>query len=72
MYKGANRNMQRGGIMTVAGVVAGPTGQEPLLPTNDHARLAEARSLARVRRSFEIQQEISRRLVKGESVVSTN
>lgn len=68
MYKGANRNMQRAGIKTTAGVATGPSGQEPLLPTNDQARMAEAHRLARVRRSFEIQQEISRRLANGESV----
>lgn len=61
MYKNASRNSQRVSIKLAAGLrVPGSKGRGPRRSTVEQARIAAEERLARIRRAFELEQEIAR------------
>lgn len=68
MRKGAARNMQRISLKVVAGMAPPQNRDVQLAPVYKQVRALELRRLARVRYSFEIEQEIAEKIAAGESV----
>lgn len=67
MRKGAARNMQRISLKVARGI-APPQNEVQQAPVYKQIRALELRRLARVRYSFEIEQEIAEKMAAGESV----
>ena len=57
MYRGSSRNMQRIGLKVSAGTARGKEANELAAPVKQ-IRFAEAQRLARIRRVFEIEQQL--------------
>jgi hypothetical protein len=68
MRKGAARNMQRISLKVVAGTAPPQNRDVHQAPVYKQVRALELRRLARVRYSFEIEQEIAEKMAAGESV----